>query len=70
MSHCNEKTEVYSRIVGYFRPVQQWNNGKQHEYRMRKTYQVPETTDLDTFESMVISDAEFASQRVSGDIAH
>ena len=25
--------EVYSRIVGYFRPVKQWNNGKQEEYR-------------------------------------
>jgi ribonucleoside-triphosphate reductase len=30
--------EVYSRIVGYFRPVKQWNNGKQEEFAERETY--------------------------------
>lgn len=30
--------EVYSRIVGYFRPVKQWNNGKQEEYTQRETF--------------------------------
>lgn len=30
--------EVYSRVVGYFRPVKQWNNGKQEEYTERETY--------------------------------
>ncbi len=30
--------EVYSRIVGYLRPVQAWNEGKQQEFRERKTY--------------------------------
>ena len=29
--------EVYSRVVGYFRPVQNWNNGKQQEFKERKT---------------------------------
>ncbi|MDY6968278.1 MAG: anaerobic ribonucleoside-triphosphate reductase [Spirochaetota bacterium] len=29
--------EVYSRIVGYFRPVNQWNNGKKEEFYERKT---------------------------------
>jgi ribonucleoside-triphosphate reductase len=33
--HCGEQTEIYSRIVGYLRPIQQWNDGKQAEYRMR-----------------------------------
>ncbi|MBW1693081.1 MAG: ribonucleoside triphosphate reductase [Deltaproteobacteria bacterium] len=37
-SVCNQKTEVYSRIVGYLRPVKQWNNGKQSEFSMRKTF--------------------------------
>jgi ribonucleoside-triphosphate reductase len=32
--------EVYSRIVGYFRPVKQWNNGKQEEYGERETFEV------------------------------
>ncbi len=35
---CNADTEVYSRVVGYLRPVSQWNNGKQTEFCMRKTY--------------------------------
>jgi anaerobic ribonucleoside-triphosphate reductase len=30
--------ETYSRVVGYFRPVSQWNKGKQEEFRERKTY--------------------------------
>lgn len=33
--------EVYSRVVGYLRPVQSWNKGKQEEYKMRKTYNCP-----------------------------
>ncbi len=36
--HCGEKTEVYSRITGYYRPVQNWNDGKAQEYKMRKVY--------------------------------
>ena len=35
---CGEKCEVYSRVVGYLRPVEQWNAGKQVEYGMRKPY--------------------------------
>jgi len=31
-------TEVYSRVVGYFRPVNQWNNGKKEEFSERKEY--------------------------------
>ncbi len=37
-SQCGEDTEVYSRVVGYLRPVSQWNNGKQMEFDLRKTY--------------------------------
>ena len=33
-------TEQYSRVVGYLRPVSQWNIGKQEEFRERKTYKV------------------------------
>lgn len=35
---CGAKTEVYSRIVGYFRPVVNWNQGKKQEFEDRKTY--------------------------------
>jgi hypothetical protein len=32
--------EVYSRVVGYFRPINQWNKGKQEEFRERKVYRM------------------------------
>ena len=36
---CGSKCEVYSRVVGYLRPVDQWNEGKQAEFSMRRTYE-------------------------------
>ena len=38
--HCGKKTEVYSRITGYYRPVQNWNDGKSQEYKDRKVYDI------------------------------
>ncbi len=38
--HCGEKTEVYSRITGYYRPVQNWNDGKAQEFKDRKVYDI------------------------------
>ncbi len=35
---CGQKTEVYSRITGYYRPVQNWNDGKLEEFANRKEY--------------------------------
>ena len=35
---CKQETEIYSRVVGYLRPVKQWNAGKQAEFKMRKTF--------------------------------
>jgi ribonucleoside-triphosphate reductase len=35
---CGKKTEVYSRIVGYLRPVGTWNDGKRQEFRERTPY--------------------------------
>ncbi len=37
---CGAKTEVYSRITGYYRPIQNWNDGKTEEYKMRKEYDI------------------------------
>ncbi len=37
---CGGKTEVYSRITGYYRPIQNWNDGKAQEYKHRKFYDV------------------------------
>lgn len=36
--HCDEPCEIYSRVVGFLRPVQQWNNGKKAEFVMRHHY--------------------------------
>ena len=36
--HCGKKTEVYSRITGYYRPLQNWNDGKVQEFKHRKEY--------------------------------
>ena len=38
--HCGGTTEVYSRITGYYRPVQNWNDGKTQEYKDRKVYDI------------------------------
>ena len=38
MKRCDAKTEVYSRVVGFFRPVQHWNEGKQEEFLERQVY--------------------------------
>ena len=43
--HCGQKTEVYSRITGYYRPIQNWNDGKTAEYHNRKEYD-PENSHL------------------------
>ncbi|MCK4509418.1 MAG: hypothetical protein KAU27_12790 [Desulfuromonadales bacterium] len=39
---CSAKTEVYSRVCGFFRPVQQWNKGKKEEFKDRQEYVVEE----------------------------
>jgi ribonucleoside-triphosphate reductase len=40
---CGKDTEIYSRVVGYLRPVQQWNMGKQQEFQLRSHYQMGES---------------------------
>lgn len=45
MAKCNEVTEVYSRCTGYYRPVKNWNKGKQEEFKDRKLYDVKHAAD-------------------------
>ena len=56
---CKERTEVYSRVVGYYRPVQQWNKGKQEEYYDRKNYAV---TTLIAASQAVATDAKVRNE--------
>ncbi|MFW6121160.1 MAG: ribonucleoside triphosphate reductase [Petrotogales bacterium] len=43
---CKENCEVYSRVVGYLRPVNQWNDGKQAEFSNRKTFETTQWTSV------------------------
>lgn len=43
-NRCQAETEVYSRVVGYLRPIKQWNEGKSAEFDDRKTYRVSDHT--------------------------
>ena len=56
---CGGKTEVYSRITGYYRPVQNWNDGKAQEYKDRKEYDIEHAVNavIDrTLEEKVVED--------------
>ena len=44
--HCGKTTEVYSRITGYYRPVQAWNDGKSQEFKERRTYNIDRSNEL------------------------
>ena len=59
---CGQKTEIYSRITGYYRPVQNWNEGKTQEYKHRVTYKTDKRIEsAEKKESMWKTQAEMAS---------
>ena len=60
---CGEKAEVYSRITGYYRPVQNWNDGKAQEYKNRVLYR-PEISVL----KHPVTDAEAEKQELQRDL--
>ena len=51
---CGKKTEVYSRITGYYRPIQNWNDGKSQEYKDRKEYNIEHS--LNKFENKEVKE--------------
>ena len=59
---CGETAEVYSRITGYYRPVQNWNAGKSQEYKERKVYK-PETSVLNAADRIA---AEMTEEQNTG----
>lgn len=64
---CGKPAEVYSRITGYYRPVQNWNNGKTQEYRERLEYNIDES--VQKFDSVPhgISAAKDSAQESTAD---
>jgi len=45
MQKCNARCEVYSRVVGYLRPVENWNLGKKEEFSERKAFDAKKALD-------------------------
>lgn len=66
--HCNAVTEVYSRITGYYRPVQNWNDGKLQEYANRTEYQVDGSSLKRPVSSVVTLSSQEEVQSVKVDI--
>ena len=54
---CGKKTEVYSRITGYYRPVQNWNDGKAQEFKDRRVYNIGHSHLTHTGPRPTLSDA-------------
>jgi len=59
---CSAVTEIYSRVVGYLRPVKQWNKGKQAEFELRQTYSVNGTSSEEKEEDARLYSVEVAQQ--------
>jgi len=66
---CGEPTEVYSRITGYYRPVQNWNDGKAQEYIDRKVYNIGLSTKPHTSPIVVSEVPETEADDHKADIA-
>ncbi len=56
---CNAPTEIYSRITGYYRPVQNWNDGKLQEYANRTEYDI-DNSELKRPISAVVTLSDYA----------
>ena len=61
---CGGKTEVYSRITGYYRPVQNWNDGKSQEFKDRKVYDIAHSC---LKKSKKVADEVKETRRANGD---
>jgi len=44
---CGKKTEVFSRVVGYHRPIENWNKGKQEEFKDRQEFAMPSNSRIE-----------------------
>jgi ribonucleoside-triphosphate reductase len=69
MASCNEQTEVYARVVGYFRPVKHWNIGKREEFNNRVVYETS-SFDSEITRSAAVENEFVADKMVSGNFAN
>lgn len=61
MAKCGMKCEVYSRVVGYYRPVNHWNAGKAAEFKARKPFRIADAADADLDRDRWDTEGEIAS---------
>jgi ribonucleoside-triphosphate reductase len=61
---CSETTEVYSRVVGYLRPVAQWNNGKKEEFKERRMFVIKKAQGQDAAVREQIYKVNLAAQTI------
>jgi ribonucleoside-triphosphate reductase (formate) len=65
---CSSETEVYARIVGYLRPVKQWNEGKRAEFDLRKPFDIAGSSSCllehDRFPSVHEQETEYCQRKV------
>jgi hypothetical protein len=66
---CGQKCDVYSRVVGYFQPVGNWNVGKKEEYKMRKTYDLSKIP-MDEFTVVEEKEEQVYNKEVSAFTVH
>ena len=55
---CGKRTEIYSRITGYYRPVQNWNDGKSQEFKDRKVYNIAQSMQTRFADGIVEKEAD------------
>ena len=67
---CGEVTEVYSRITGYYRPIQNWNVGKLEEFKNRQTYNIATSVlnKAEAVENNIPVDVEAATEQLEGPV--
>ncbi len=65
---CGQKAEVYSRITGYYRPVQNWNDGKVQEFKDRKVYHIESQT-VQTIDETANTETMGAKEKQNADVS-
>jgi ribonucleoside-triphosphate reductase (formate) len=64
--NCGEETEVYARIVGYYRPVQNWNLGKKSEYKDRRGFKLgPAGPDAPAVQKTIVPQQKAAAETLA-----
>lgn len=58
MSACGQETEVFSRVVGYHRPIKNWNKGKQEEFKDRQEFAMPSDAKIEEARQQVPANQE------------